>query len=41
VRAQLSGIGMWRLLWTGALFSGAVVVLRLFWIFAETYAVYF
>jgi len=40
VRAQLSGIGMGRLLWTGALFSAAVVLLRLFWIFAETYAVY-
>lgn len=40
VRAQLSGIGIWRLLWLGTLFSVAVVALRLFWIFAETYAVY-
>ncbi len=40
VRSQLSGIGTWRLLETGAVFSISVVLLRLVWIFAETYAVY-
>jgi CPA1 family monovalent cation:H+ antiporter len=37
---QLSGIGTWRLLQTGALFSISIVVLRLVWIFSETYAVF-
>jgi CPA1 family monovalent cation:H+ antiporter len=40
VRSQLSGIGIWRLLQAGALFSVSIVVLRLVWIFAETYAVF-
>lgn len=40
VRSQLSGVGIWRLLQAGALFSISIVVLRLVWIFAETYAVF-
>jgi CPA1 family monovalent cation:H+ antiporter len=40
VRSQLSGIGIWRLLQAGALFSISIVVLRLVWIFAETYVVF-
>jgi Na+/H+ antiporter len=40
VRSQLSGIGIWRLLEAGALFSISILVLRLVWIFAETYAVF-
>ncbi|MGC2636123.1 MAG: Na+/H+ antiporter [Acidobacteriaceae bacterium] len=40
VRSQLSGIGIWRLLQAGALFSLSIVVLRLVWIFAETYSVF-
>jgi CPA1 family monovalent cation:H+ antiporter len=40
VRSQLSGIGIWRLLQAGAFFSLSIVLLRLVWIFAETYAVY-
>ncbi len=40
VRSQLSGIGIWGLLRVGALFSISIVVLRLVWIFAETYAVF-
>ncbi len=40
VRSQLSGIGIWGLLQAGALFSISIVVLRLVWIFAETYAVF-
>ena len=40
VRLQLSGIGVWRLLQTGAFFSLSIILLRLVWIFAETYAVY-
>ena len=40
VRAQLSGIGIWRLLQAGAVFSISILLLRLIWIFAETYAVY-
>ena len=40
VRSQLSGIGIWRLLQAGALFSISILVLRLVWIFAETYAVF-
>jgi CPA1 family monovalent cation:H+ antiporter len=40
VRSQLSGIGIWRLVQAGALFSLSIVLLRLVWIFAETYAVY-
>jgi CPA1 family monovalent cation:H+ antiporter len=40
VRMQLSGMGFWRLLEAGALFSLAIILLRLVWIFAETYAVY-
>ena len=40
VRSQLSGIGIWQLLQAGAIFSLSIVVLRLVWIFAETYAVY-
>jgi monovalent cation/hydrogen antiporter len=40
VRSQLSGMRMWDLLRAGALFSGAVVVLRLVWIFGETYVAY-
>jgi CPA1 family monovalent cation:H+ antiporter len=40
VRSQLSGIGIWRLFQAGALFSISIVVLRLVWIFAETYAVF-
>ena len=40
VRSQLSGIGIWRLLQAGVVFSISIVLLRLIWIFAETYAVY-
>lgn len=40
VRAQLSGISIWRLLQAGALFSLSILVLRLVWIFAETYVVF-
>ena len=40
VRMQLSGMGFWRLLEAGALFSLSIILLRLIWIFAETYAVY-
>ena len=40
VRSQLSHMGMTRLLQAGAVFSIAVLILRLVWIFAETYAVY-
>jgi monovalent cation/hydrogen antiporter len=40
VRSQLSGIRIWRLLQAGAVFSISIVLLRLVWIFAETYAVY-
>ncbi len=40
VRSQLSGMGIWRLLQAGALFSISIVVLRLVWIFAENYAVF-
>lgn len=40
VRSQLSGIGFWRLLQLGGVFSISIVLLRLVWIFAETYAVY-
>jgi monovalent cation/hydrogen antiporter len=40
VRSQLSGIGIWQLLQAGAIFSLSIVVLRLVWIFGETYAVY-
>ena len=40
VRSQLSGIGIWQLLQAGAIFSLSIVLLRLVWIFAETYAVY-
>jgi len=40
VRSQLSGIGIWRLLQAGAVFSISIVLLRMVWIFAETYAVY-
>jgi CPA1 family monovalent cation:H+ antiporter len=40
VRSQLSGFGVWRLLKAGAVFSISIVLLRLVWIFAETYAVY-
>jgi CPA1 family monovalent cation:H+ antiporter len=40
VQSQLSGIGIWRLLQAGALFSISIVVLRLVWIFAEAYAVF-
>jgi Na+/H+ antiporter len=40
VRSQLSGIGILGLLRVGALFSISIVVLRLVWIFAETYAVF-
>lgn len=40
VRSQLSGIGIWRLLQAGALFSLSIVLLRLVWIFAEAYAVF-
>jgi Na+/H+ antiporter len=40
VRSQLSGIGIWRLLEAGVIFSTSIVLLRLVWIFAETYAVY-
>ena len=40
VRSHLSGIGIWRLLQSGAVFSISIVLLRLVWIFAETYAVY-
>jgi len=40
VRSQLSGMGIWRLLQAGIVFSISIVLLRLVWIFAETYAVY-
>lgn len=40
VRARLSGFGFWRLFEMGALFSIAVVLLRLVWIFAEAYVLY-
>lgn len=40
VRSQFSGISVWRLLQAGAVFSISIVLLRLFWIFAEAYAVY-
>jgi monovalent cation/hydrogen antiporter len=40
VQSQLSGIGIWRLLQAGAVFSISIVLLRLVWIFAETYVVY-
>jgi CPA1 family monovalent cation:H+ antiporter len=40
VRSQLSGIGFWRLLQAGALFSISIVLLRLVWIFAETYVAF-
>lgn len=40
VRSELSGIGTWRLLQAGAVFSVSIVLLRLVWIFAEIYAVY-
>jgi CPA1 family monovalent cation:H+ antiporter len=40
VRSQLSGISTWRLLQAGAGFSVAIILLRLAWIFAETYVVY-
>jgi monovalent cation/hydrogen antiporter len=40
VRSQLSGISTWRLLQAGAGFSLSIILLRLIWIFAETYVVY-
>jgi monovalent cation/hydrogen antiporter len=40
VRSQLSGVGAWRLVQLGAVFSISIVLLRLLWIFAETYALY-
>jgi Na+/H+ antiporter len=40
VRSQLSGVSIWRLLQAGAVFSISIVLLRLVWIFAETYAVH-
>lgn len=40
VRSQLSGIGIWPLLQEGAFFSISIVLLRMVWIFAENYAVY-
>jgi monovalent cation/hydrogen antiporter len=40
VRSQLSGMGVWRLIRDGAVFSIAIILLRLLWIFGETYAVY-
>jgi Na+/H+ antiporter len=40
VRSELSGIGFWRLLQAGVVFSISIVLLRLVWIFGETYAVY-
>lgn len=40
VRSQFSGMSIWRLLQAGAVFSISIVLLRLVWIFAETYAVY-
>jgi CPA1 family monovalent cation:H+ antiporter len=40
VRSQLSGISIWRLLQAGALFSLSILALRLGWIFAETYVVF-
>ncbi len=40
VRSQLSGMGIGRLLQAGAIFGISIVMLRLVWIFAETYAVY-
>ncbi len=40
VRSQFSGISVWRLLQAGAVFSISIVLLRLLWIFAEAYAVY-
>jgi monovalent cation/hydrogen antiporter len=40
VRSQLSGIGIWRLLQVGTVFSIAIVLLRTAWIFGEAYAVH-
>jgi Na+/H+ antiporter len=39
VRSQLSGLSMWRLLLAGTVFSLSILVLRLVWIFVETYTV--
>jgi len=40
VLAQLSGMGLWRLILGGAVFSLAIILLRLLWIFGEAYAAY-
>jgi len=40
VRSQLSGASVWQRLKAGVVFSFSVVLLRLIWIFAETYFVY-
>jgi monovalent cation/hydrogen antiporter len=39
VHSQLSGIGTWRLLGAGAVFSISILSLRLVWAFGETYVV--
>ena len=39
VLSQLQGMGRGRLLWAGASFSLAIVLLRVLWIFCETYSV--
>jgi monovalent cation/hydrogen antiporter len=41
VHAELSGIGFGRLLRQGVIFSVAILLLRLIWIFGESYALYF
>jgi monovalent cation/hydrogen antiporter len=40
VLSQLSGMGAWKLIRDGVVFSTAIILLRLLWIFGETYAVY-
>ncbi len=40
VLSQLSGIGVWNLVWDGITFSITVLFLRLLWIFGETYGAY-
>ncbi len=40
VLSQLSGIGLWNLVRDGAAFSITVLLLRLLWIFGETYGAY-
>jgi len=41
VLSQLSGLGPWRLIYDGVVFSLAIILLRMLWVFGETYGAYF